>query len=142
MANETHLTVIGNLTADPELRYTKSGGDAVVNFSVATTPRIYDAKKQEWADGEVMFLRCTAWKEEAENIAESFTKGQRIIVVGDLQAANWEDEEGNKRVNYEIRVTDVGHSLKFGTTEFTRVTHAEKEEKPAPKRKAKAVSRR
>ncbi|MFI5783947.1 single-stranded DNA-binding protein [Nocardia sp. NPDC051570] len=119
MANETVITVIGNLTADPELRYTPQGA-AVVNFTVAATPRVYDKNIQEWKDGEALFLRCNLWREAAENTAESLTRGARIIVTGSLKQRSFETREGEKRTVIELEVDELGPSLKYSTAKVTK----------------------
>jgi single-strand DNA-binding protein len=121
MSNEPIMTVVGNLTADPELRFTPSGAP-VVNFTVASTPR----KKQgeEWVDGEPLFLRCTAWREMAENIAGSFQKGQRVIVHGRFKIETYEARDGGQRSSNCLDVDEIGHSVRFGTSSFTRTQGA------------------
>lgn len=115
----TEITLIGNLTADPELRFTPSG-NAVANFTVANTPRTFDKKAGEYVDGESMFLRCSAWKQLAENVAETLAKGNRVIVQGKLKSRSFEDKEGNKRTVFEVDVLEVGPSLKFATASVQR----------------------
>lgn len=112
MTGEPQLTLIGNLTADPELRFTPKG-DAVANFSIASTPRSYDAQSREWVDGEPLFLRGSAWRELAENIAESLRKGDRVVCVGKLKARSYETKEGDRRTVQEIEVEEIGPSLRF-----------------------------
>ena len=119
MAGETTVTVIGNLTGDPELRFTPSGV-AVANFSVASTPRIYDAQAKAWKDGEALFMRCTLWRQPAENLAESLTKGARVIVYGTLKQRTYETREGEKRTVIEMDVEDIGPSLKFAVATPTK----------------------
>ena len=119
MAGETIITVVGNLTADPELRFTPSGG-AVANFVIASTPRHFDRQANEWKDGEALFVRCTVWREAAENAAESLTKGARVIAQGRLQAKRFEDKEGNRRTAWELQVDEVGPSLRFATASVNR----------------------
>ncbi|MGV9668676.1 single-stranded DNA-binding protein [Nocardia niigatensis] len=114
MSNETAITVIGNLVADPELRYTPAGA-AVVNFTVASTPRRFNKTTNEWEDGEALFLRCNLWREAAENVAESLAKGSRIIVTGNLKQRSYETREGEKRTIIELEVDEVGPSLKYAT---------------------------
>ena len=120
MAGDTQITVVGNLTADPELRFIQSGA-AVVNFTVASTPRTFDRQTSEWKDGETLFLRCSQWREAAENVAESLTKGMRVIVVGRLVSRSWE-QDGQKRTVNEIQVDEVGPSLRRATAKVTRTT--------------------
>lgn len=110
----TEITLVGNLTADPELRFTPSG-KAVANFTVANTPRVFDKQRGEYVDGDPMFLRCSAWKQLAENVAGTLAKGSRVIVQGKLKARSFEDKDGNKRTVFEVDVTEVGPSLKFAT---------------------------
>src|SRR5262245_15018432 len=112
MAGETPITVIGNLAADPELRFTPSGA-AVCNFRVASTPRVFDKEANEWRDGEAMFLSCSVWRQQAENAAESLMKGDRVIVNGRLEQRAYETSEGGKRTVFEVDVEEVGPSLKF-----------------------------
>jgi single-strand DNA-binding protein len=118
MAGDTQVTVVGNLTADPELRFIQSGA-AVVNFTVASTPRSFDRNTNEWKDGETLFLRCSLWREAAENVAESLTKGMRVIVTGRLVSRSWE-ANGEKRTVNEVQVDEVGPSLKYATAKVTR----------------------
>ena len=119
MAGETPLTVVGNLVADPELRYTQSGAP-VASFTVASTPRTFDRASNEWKDGDALFLRCSAWREMAENIAESLTKGMRVIVQGRLTQRSYEDRDGRKRTVVELQVDEIGPSLKYATAKVTR----------------------
>jgi single-strand DNA-binding protein len=119
MAGETVITVVGNLTDDPELRFTPSGA-AVANFTVASTPRTLNKQTNEWEDGEAMFLRCSVWRQAAENVAESLQKGARVIVNGRMRARSWEDREGNKRTSFEIDVDEIGPSLRWATAKVVR----------------------
>lgn len=119
MANETTLTIIGNLTNDPELRFTPSGS-AVASFTVASTPRSFDRNKNEWVDGEALFLRCAIWKEAAENVAESLTRGMRVIVTGRLKQRSYETQGGEKRTVIELEVDEVGPSLKYASAKVTK----------------------
>ena len=119
MANEPIITVVGNMVADPELRWT-SNGAAVASFTVASTPRTFDRQANEWVDGEALFLRCSVWKEAAENVAESLTKGMRVIVQGRLKARSYDDRDGNRRTSWELDVDEVGPALKFATAKVTR----------------------
>jgi single-strand DNA-binding protein len=123
MAGETKLTVIGNLTADPELRYTPAGA-AVANFTVASTPRHYDKAKNEWVDGEALFLRCSIWRQAAENVAETLTRGTRVIVSGTLRSRSFETKEGEKRTVMELAADEVGVSLMFATAKVNKVTRS------------------
>ena len=119
MAGETVITVVGNLTADPELRFTPSGA-AVASFTVASTPRTFDRQTSEWKDGETLFLRCSVWREAAENVAESLTKGTRVLVQGRLVQRSFETREGEKRTVVEMQVDEVGPSLRYATAKVTR----------------------
>jgi len=119
MSNETTITVIGNLTNDPELRFTPSGS-AVANFTVASTPRTFDKNINEWKDGESLFLRCSVWRETAENVAESLTKGMRVILSGDLKQRSYETKEGEKRTVIELEVQEIGPSLKYANAKVNR----------------------
>jgi len=118
MAGETQITVVGNLTGDPELRFIQSGA-AVVNFTVASTPRTFDRQSNEWKDGETLFMRCSLWREAAENVAESLTKGMRVIVTGRLVSRSWE-ANGEKRSVMELQVDEVGPSLRYATAKVNR----------------------
>jgi len=122
MAGDTQLTVVGNLTGDPELRFIQSGA-AVVNFTVASTPRTFDRQSNEWKDGETLFMRCSLWREAAENVAESLTKGTRVIVTGRLVSRSWE-ANGEKRTVTEMQVDEVGPSLRYATAKVTRTQRA------------------
>ncbi|KAB8163324.1 single-stranded DNA-binding protein [Streptomyces sp. 3MP-14] len=119
MAGETVITVVGNLVDDPELRFTPSGA-AVAKFRVASTPRIFDRQTSEWRDGESLFLTCSVWRQAAENVAESLTKGTRVIVQGRLKQRSYEDRDGVKRTVFELDVEEVGASLKNATAKVTR----------------------
>lgn len=121
MAGETVITVIGNLTGDPELRFTPSGA-AVASFTVASTPRTLDKATNEWKDGDALFLRCSIWRQAAENVAESLTKGMRVIVSGRLQQRSYETKEGEKRTVVELQVDEIGPSLKYATAKVNRTT--------------------
>lgn len=118
MAGETTLTIIGNLTADPELRFTPSGA-AVANFTVASTPRTYDRQSGEWKDGDALFMRCAVWKDAAEHVAESLTRGARVMVVGRLTQRSFE-KDGQKRTVIEMTVDEIGPSLKYATATITK----------------------
>ncbi|MBF6178608.1 Helix-destabilizing protein [Nocardia otitidiscaviarum] len=118
---DTVITVIGNLTADPELRFTPAGA-AVANFTVASTPRIFDRNTNEWKDGEALFLRCNIWREAAENVAESLTRGSRVIVSGRLKQRSYETREGEKRTVVELEVDEVGPSLRYATAKINKTT--------------------
>jgi single-strand DNA-binding protein len=119
MAGETVITVVGNLTADPELRFTPSGA-AVASFTVASTPRTFDRQANEWKDGDTLFMRCSVWREAAENVAESLTKGTRVVVQGRLVQRSFETREGEKRTVVEMQVDEVGPSLRYATAKVTR----------------------
>ena len=119
MAGETQITVVGNLVADPELRWTANGA-AVASFKVASTPRTFDRQANQWVDGEALFVPCSVWKEAAENVAESLTKGMRVIVQGRLKARSYDDRDGNKRTSWELDVDEVGPALRFATAKVTR----------------------
>jgi single-strand DNA-binding protein len=119
MAGETVITVIGNLTGDPELRFTPSGA-AVANFTVASTPRTFDRQSNEWKDGETLFMRCSIWREAAENVAETLTKGTRVIAQGRLVQRSYETREGEKRTVVELQVDEIGPSLRYATAKVTR----------------------
>lgn len=121
MAGDTTITVVGNLTADPELRFTPSGA-AVANFTVASTPRIFDRQSGEWKDGEALFLRCNIWREAAENVAESLTRGSRVIVTGRLKQRSFETREGEKRTVMEVEVEEIGPSLKYATAKVNKAS--------------------
>jgi single-strand DNA-binding protein len=120
MANETTVTVVGNLTDEPALRYT-STGTALVKFTVASTPRVLDRDTNKWRDGEPLFLTCTAWREMAEHIAESLAKGTRVVVVGRLRLSRWETEGGEKRSTYGLDVDEVGPSLRFAQAKVSKM---------------------
>ncbi|WP_194923084.1 single-stranded DNA-binding protein [Catenulispora pinisilvae] len=119
MAGETVITVVGNLTDDPELRFTPSGA-AVANFTVASTPRTLDRQTNEWKDGDALFLRCSIWRQAAENVAESLTRGMRVIVSGRLRQRSYETKEGEKRTVVELDVEEIGPSLKYATAKVTK----------------------
>ncbi|WP_097232234.1 single-stranded DNA-binding protein [Streptomyces zhaozhouensis] len=121
MAGETVITVVGNLVDDPELRFTPSGA-AVAKFRVASTPRIFDRQTSEWRDGESLFLTCSVWRQAAENVAESLTKGMRVIVQGRLKQRSYEDRDGVKRTVIDLEVDEVGASLRSATAKVTRTT--------------------
>lgn len=118
MAGETVVTIVGNLVADPELRFTPAG-DAVANFTVASTPRTLNRQTQEWEDGTALFLRCSVWRQQAENVAESLTRGARVVVTGRLRQRSYE-KDGQKRTVVELEVEEVGPSLKYATAKVTK----------------------
>ncbi len=119
MSNETIITVVGNLTADPELNYTQSGL-AVANFTIASTPRTFDKASNEWKDGDALFLRASVWREFAENVAGSLTKGARVIAQGRLVQRSYETKEGEKRTSIELQVDEIGPSLRYATATVAR----------------------
>lgn len=116
---DTPITVVGNLVADPELRFTNSGA-AVANFRVASTPRRFDSQSNSWVDGEALFLTCNVWRQAAENVAESLQKGMRVVVTGRLRQRSYETREGEKRSVFEVEVDEVGPSLKYASASVTR----------------------
>jgi single-strand DNA-binding protein len=119
MAGDTVITIIGNLTADPELRFTPSGA-AVANFTVASTPRQFDRQSNEWKDGETLFMRCSVWRDAAENVAESLQRGTRVIVSGRLKSRSYETKEGEKRTVVEMDVDEIGPSLRSATAKVNK----------------------
>lgn len=121
MSGETLVTVVGNLTADPELRYTQSGL-AVANFTIASTPRTFDRQSNEWKDGDPLFLRASCWREFAEHVASSLAKGSRVIAQGRLVQRTFETKEGEKRTSIELQVDEIGPSLRYATAQVTRAT--------------------
>lgn len=121
MAGETVITVVGNLTDDPELRFTPSGA-AVANFTVASTPRTLDRQTNEWKDGDPLFLRCSIWRQAAENVAESLQRGMRVVVQGRLKQRSYETKEGEKRTVVELEVEEIGPSLKYATAKVTKTS--------------------
>jgi single-strand DNA-binding protein len=123
MAGETVITVVGNLTSDPELRYTQNGL-AVANFTIASTPRNFDRASNEWKDGEALFLRASVWREFAEHVASSLTKGARVIATGRLRQRSYETKEGEKRTAIELEVDEIGPSLRYATASITRSASA------------------
>lgn len=121
MAGDTTITIIGNLTNDPELRFTPSGA-AVANFTVASTPRTFDRQANEWKDGETLFMRCSVWREAAENVAESLQRGMRVLVSGRLKSRSYETKEGERRTVIELEVDEVGPSLRYATAKVNRTS--------------------
>lgn len=119
MAGETIICVVGNLTSDPELRFSQSGA-AVANFTIASTPRTFNKQSNEWEDGETLYLRASIWREAAENVATSLTKGTRVIAQGALKQRSYETREGEKRTSYELDVHEIGPSLKYATAKVTK----------------------
>lgn len=120
-AGDVTVTMVGNLTADPELRFTPSGA-AVASFTVAATPRVLDKATNEWKDGEALFMRCSVWRQAAENVAESLQKGARVIVTGRLKQRSYETREGEKRTVVEMEVDEVGPSLRYATAKVNKVS--------------------
>jgi single-strand DNA-binding protein len=121
MRNATEITIVGNLTADPELRFTPSGAP-VANFSVVVNTRRFDKRTDSWTDGEATFWRCTLWRQTAENVAESLTRGMRVVVIGRVESRSWEDRTtGEKRTSLELQVDEIGASLAFATVKVTKV---------------------
>ena len=123
MAGETTITVIGNLTDDPELRFTTSGA-AVAKFRIASTPRTLDRASGEWKDGEPLFLACSVWRQAAENVAESLQRGSRVIVQGRLRQRSYETKEGEKRTVYELEVDEIGPSLRYATAKVQKMSRS------------------
>ena len=121
MSGETSITIVGNLTADPDLKFTQSGIPAA-NFTVASTPRTFDKQSNQWVDGDPLFLRCTVWRDHAEHVAESLSKGMRVIVQGNLRANQWTDKQGNRRTTYQIDVAEIGPSLRYATAQVSKAT--------------------
>src|SRR3954468_24094774 len=121
MAGDTVITVVGNLTADPELRFTPSGA-AVASFTIASTPRTFDRNTNEWKDGDALFLRCSIWRQAAENVAESLQRGMRVVAQGRLRQRSYETREGEKRTVVEMEVDEVGPSLKYATAKVNRTS--------------------
>jgi len=119
MAGETIITLVGNLTGDPELRFTPSGS-AVANFTVASTPRTFDRQSNEWKDGETLFMRCSIWREAAENVAESLTKGTRVVVTGRMKSRSFQTKEGENRTVIELEADEIGPSLRYATAKVNR----------------------
>lgn len=124
MAGETIINVVGNLVADPELRFTPSGA-AVANFTVASTPRHFDKNSQEWVDDEALFLRCSIWRQAAENVAESLSKGMRVVVSGRLRQRSYETKEGEKRTVIELEVDEIGPSLRYATAKVIKASRGD-----------------
>ena len=124
MAGETIITVVGNLTADPELRYTQNGL-AVANFTIASTPRTFDRAANDWKDGEALFLRASVWREFAEHVAGSLTKGSRVIATGRLKQRSYETKEGERRTAIELEVDEIGPSLRYATAKVTKANRGE-----------------
>jgi single-strand DNA-binding protein len=123
MAGETIITVVGNLTDDPELRFTPSGA-AVANFTIASTPRTFDRQTNEWKDGDALFLRCSIWRQAAENVAESLQRGMRVVAQGRLRQRSYETREGEKRTVVEMEVDEIGPSLRYATAKVSKVSRS------------------
>lgn len=121
MTGETIITVVGNLTSDPELRYTQNGL-AVANFTIASTPRSFDRASNDWKDGDALFLRASVWREFAEHVAGSLTKGSRVVATGRLKQRSYETKEGEKRTSIELEVDEIGPSLRYATAQVTRTS--------------------
>ena len=132
MAGETVITVVGNLTSDPELRYTQNGL-AVANFTIASTPRNFDRASNDWKDGEALFLRASVWREFAEHVAGSLTKGSRVIATGRLKQRSYETKEGEKRTSIELEVDEIGPSLRYATAQVTRAASSRDAGSGAPR---------
>ena len=132
MANDVTICITGNLVDDPILRFTPSGA-AVANFTIASTPRAFDKQSNEWKDGDTMFLNCSIWRQAAEHVAESLTKGTRVIVQGRLKSRSYDDRDGNKRAVFEVEAEEIGPSLARATAVVTRATGGGK---PAPRQPA------
>lgn len=128
MANDTIITVVGNLTSDPELRYTQTGL-AVANFTIASTPRSFDRATNDWKDGDALFLRSSVWREFAEHVAGSLTKGTRVVVTGRLRQESYETKEGEKRTSFVLDVDEIGPSLRYATAQVTRAASTRDEAK-------------
>lgn len=120
MAGETVITVVGNLTADPEMRTTRNGG-AVANFSIASTPRVYNSQANQWEDGQALFLRCSAWRDMASHCAQSLAKGMRVIAQGRLQRHSYQAQDGTNRTVMELQVDEIGPSLRYATAQVSRI---------------------
>ncbi|MDR0504247.1 MAG: single-stranded DNA-binding protein [Bifidobacteriaceae bacterium] len=124
MAGDTVITVVGNLAGDPELRFTPAGA-AVANFTIASTPRTFDRQSNEWKDGETLFMRCSIWREAAENVAETLTKGMRVVAQGRLVQRSYDTREGEKRTVVELQVDEIGPSLRYATAKVQRTTRGQ-----------------
>lgn len=124
MAGETIITIIGNLTADPELRTTGSGA-AVCSFTIASTPRAYNRQTGQWEDGQPLFLRCSAWRDLAQHCAQSLAKGTRVIAQGRLQQRSYQAQDGSNRTVLELQIDEIGPSLRYATTQVSRTSHTQ-----------------
>ncbi|WP_428887997.1 single-stranded DNA-binding protein [Bifidobacterium dentium] len=131
MAGETILTIIGNLTADPEMRTTSKGG-TVCNFSIAATPRQYNSQSGQWEDGQALFMRCTVWRDMAEHCAQTLHKGMRVIAQGRLQQRTYQAKDGTQRTVMEMQVDEIGPSLRYATAQVARIQHANGGQNMAP----------
>lgn len=131
MTQSNEITVVGNLTADPELRYTQNG-IPVANITIASSKRVFDRETNQWKDGKTTFFRGSVWREMAEHVAASFSKGQRVIATGSLDQENYKDREGNDRQGMSLEIDDIGPSVRFGTTTFTRKSAGESNGQSAP----------
>lgn len=120
MAGETVITIVGNLTADPELRTTRNGG-TVANFSIAATPRVFDKQSNQWVDGDALFLRCSAWRDLASHCAQTLRKGMRVIAQGRLQQRSYQAQDGSNRTVVELQVDEIGPSLKYATAQVQKM---------------------
>ena len=130
MSNDTTITIVGNLTADPELKFFPSGA-VVANFTIASTPRFYDKNTSQWQDGDALFLRCNLWNGYAENTVESLTKGMQVIATGRLRQRAYETQSGEKRTVFELDLDDIGPTLRFATAKVTKTTRAPRSEQGA-----------
>lgn len=139
MAGETVITVVGNATADAELRYTQNG-KPVANLTIASTPRNFDRASNEWKDGEALFLRASIWGEPAEHVANSITKGMRVIAQGRLKQKSYKDREGNDRTAIELEVDEIGPSLKYATAQVTRAASGSRQPVAAGSAPAQSAS--
>ena len=137
MAGETTLTIVGNLTSDPELRFTQSGA-AVCSFTVASTPRTFDRQSGEWKDGDALFLRCNVWRQMAENVGDSLTRGSRVLVTGRLRQRQFETKEGEKRTVVELEVDEIGPSLRYATAKINKVQREGGNQQSRPRQQAPA----
>jgi single-strand DNA-binding protein len=124
MAGDTTLTLVGNLTSDPELRFLQNGA-AVASFTVASTPRTFDKASSSWKDGEALFMRCSAWRDLAEHVAESLTRGARVLVTGRLRQRTFDTKEGEKRTVIELEVDEIGPSLRYATAKVNKVSRGD-----------------
>jgi single-strand DNA-binding protein len=131
MAGDTIITIVGNLTDDPELRFTPSGA-AVAKFRIASTPSRYDKQEQKWVDGDPLFLACNIWRQAAENVAESLTRGMRVVVTGRLRQRSYETREGEKRTVYELEVDEIGPSLRYATAKVQKMSRSSGSGNSAP----------